>query len=91
MISEEKGIAGALALLIVSLLFILLAYTYVAYPFVTVLNNTVTSVNLWTPESKAVFNNAVMALGVVGIIISVGLFIWLLARLTKKEEFEWLR
>ena len=88
---NEKGIAGALALLVVSLVFILLAYTFVAYPIVMTFNNTVTNTNLWTPESRAIFNNAVMALSVVGVIIGVGLFIWLLARLTKKEEFEWLR
>ena len=87
----QQGIASALALLLVSLLFIFIAYTYVAYPIVVVFNNTVTSANLWTPESRLVFNNAVMAMSVVGVIIGIGLFIWLLGRLTKKEEFEWLR
>lgn len=88
---NNKGIASALALLLVSLLFIFIAYTYVAYPFVTIFNNTITNTNLWTDESRAIFNHSVMVLGIVGIIICIGLFIWFLGRLTKKEEFEWLR
>ncbi len=88
---DNKGIAGALALLLVSLLLIFIAYTYVAYPFITIFDNTITNTNLWTDESRAIFKNSVMALGVVGIVMSVGMFIWFLGRLTKKEEFEWLR
>ncbi len=86
-----KGIAGALIMLITGLAFVLLAYSFVAYPIVVILNSTVSQANLWTDESLTLFRYATMALSIVGVITSVGLFIWFLARLTKREEFEWLR
>jgi len=89
MVDEKGNVAIALLFVIIGLTTILIAFSLVAYPIFSVLYDTATATGLFDEKSETTFNNSVIILGAVGIIMGFGLFVWFLATLTKKEEYEW--
>jgi len=88
LLEDEKGknIAASLMYMLVGLVFILLAYTYVAYPVMKLISGIVSCSG--DPHVTTLYTNELYVLGAVGLVFSVGMIIWFVLRLAKKEVFE---
>jgi len=81
-----KNVAASLMFMIIGLIFILLAYTYVAYPVMSLLGGLVANSN--DVHVTTLYTDELYVLGAVGLIFAVGTIIWFVLRLAKKEVFE---
>ena len=82
----SKNIALSMLYMVVGLVFILLAYTYVAYPVMSLLGGLVANSN--DVHVTTLYTNEMYVLGAVGLIFAVSLIIWVVIRLAKKEVFD---
>ena len=87
---NERGFARPLAILFVFLLFLLLSFSYAAYPIMKYISNFADDRG-YTADANVdnVINYSLAALGAAGLIFAVGIFIWLAARMVKEEEYVW--
>jgi len=91
MFNGNEGYLRALMLLILFLVALLLSFSFIIYPLLTSLKSAMTESNMWTAKAEEFYNKSLWAITAFTAITVVGVFIWFLARLAKREEYEWYR
>jgi len=81
-----KNIAVSILYMVVGLAFILVAYTFVAYPVMSLLGGLVANSN--DVHVIALYTNEMFILAAVGLIFAVSLVVWVVIRLAKREVFD---
>ena len=82
-----KAVMGLTA----GLLTVCVAYTLFFYPLMTSLYNVFSSGDIIDTQLDSYYNTLLLIAGFFGAFITVGLFVWAVLYLSKKEVFEWQR
>jgi len=83
------SLAVAVIIVFVGIFAMLFAYTFVYYPVMSQLNQSMTDFGMHTPETLDFMRLNFYTAAAVAMILSFGLMIWVIARITKREEYEW--